>query len=176
MGNSGEFLSADILPDVLAPGLKVVFCGMAAGTKSAQVGAYYAGPGNRFWPTLYQIGLTPRLLAPHEFRDALRYGIGLTDMEKRQSGRDADLDLSKIDPERVRDRIIQFAPEVLAFNSKTAAQQFFGRAGVDYGPQPDRLGATLIWVLPSTSRRNAHWPKFEHHWSALGAFIRTRNQ
>ncbi len=173
MDNSG---SADVLPDVLAPGLKVVFCGMAAGTKSAQVGAYYAGPGNRFWPTLYTIGLTPRLLAPREFREVLRYGIGLTDMEKRQSGSDADLDFSKIDAGQMRDRIIKVAPDVLAFNSKTAAQQFFGRIGVDYGLQPDRLGDTLIWVLPSTSRRNAHWPKYAQHWTALGAFIRTRNR
>jgi double-stranded uracil-DNA glycosylase len=56
-----------ILPDVLAPNLKVVFCGTAAGTQSAEVGAYYAGRGNKFWRTLYEIGLTPRQLAPHEF-------------------------------------------------------------------------------------------------------------
>ena len=62
----------DVLPDVLGPGLRIVFCGSAAGAVSARVGAYYAGPGNRFWPTLHRVGLTPRLLAPAEFRTVLR--------------------------------------------------------------------------------------------------------
>lgn len=69
-----------ILPDVLASDLVVVFCGTAAGNRSAQMGAYYAGIGNRLWPTLHQIGLTPRLLQPTEFWQALDYGIGLTDL------------------------------------------------------------------------------------------------
>ena len=81
----------DVLPDVLGPGLRVVFCGSAAGAASARVGAYYAGPGNRFWPTLYRVGLTPHLLAPAEFRTLLRYRIGLTDICKTESGADAGL-------------------------------------------------------------------------------------
>jgi hypothetical protein len=70
-----------VLPDVLGPGLRVVFCGTAVGSASAKRGAYYAGPGNKFWPTLHAIGLTPRRLMPEEFRSVLDYGIGLTDLE-----------------------------------------------------------------------------------------------
>lgn len=160
----------DILPDVLAPGLSVVFCGMAAGKKSAAVGAYYAGPGNRFWRILHEIGLTPRRLEPHEFRALLQYGIGLTDMEKRQSGNDDELDLTQIDPQGLHDRIRHYAPRVLAFNSKTAAQQYYQRAPVAYGLQPEQIGSTAVFVLPSTSGRNAHWPKLVQHWHALAAW------
>ena len=80
-----------ILPDVLDPGLRVVFCGTAAGKRSAQVGAYYAGPGNAFWPTLHEVGFTPRRLAPSEFRDLPRFVIGLTDMCKLRSGSDTEI-------------------------------------------------------------------------------------
>jgi len=69
-----------ILPDVMEVGLNVAFCGTAAGTKSAQAGAYYAGPGNAFWATLHRIGLTPRELRPTEYAELLDYGAGLTDI------------------------------------------------------------------------------------------------
>ena len=76
--------SGQILPDVLVHGLDVVFCGSAAGSASAKAGAYYAGLGNRFWPILHESGLTPRQILPSEFRDAVQYGIGLTDLSKFQ--------------------------------------------------------------------------------------------
>ena len=160
---------SDILPDVLAHDLRVVFCGMAASKKSAQVGAYYAGPGNRFWAILHQSGLTPRQLAPAEFRDLPTFGIGLTDIVKRQSGNDDELDFSGSDPEGLRARILEYQPRVLAFNSKSAALQFYARKSLDYGLQPERIGATQIFVLPSTSARNAHWPKLVPHWHDLAA-------
>lgn len=71
-----------VLPDILAPGLNIVFCGTAVSNVSAQREAYYAGPGNMFWPTLFAIGLTPRLLQPEEFREVLSYGLGLTEFVK----------------------------------------------------------------------------------------------
>ena len=84
-------MAGPILPDVLGPGLRIVFCGSAAGAASARAGAYYAGPGNRFWPTLHRVGLTPHLLAPAAFRTVLDHGIGLTDLCKTESGADAGL-------------------------------------------------------------------------------------
>ena len=77
-----------VLPDILAPGLDIVFCGTAVGNVSAQRGAYYAGLGNMFWPTLYEIGLTPRRLQPEEFREVLSFGLGLTDLVKAVLGVD----------------------------------------------------------------------------------------
>ena len=76
-----------ILPDVLRPYLDVVFCGTAAGTESAKRGAYYAGPGNRFWKTLFEIGLTPRVINPSAFRTAVDHGIGFTDLANTPRGR-----------------------------------------------------------------------------------------
>ena len=80
-----------LLPDVLGPGLRVVFCGTAASAVSAQVGAPYAGPGNYFWPTLHEVGLTPRRLEPPEFQEVLQWGIGLTDLCKTRSGSDQEI-------------------------------------------------------------------------------------
>src|SRR3546814_14513308 len=95
---------APVLPDVLAPGLRLVFCGSAAGRKSAELGAYYAGPGNKFWPTLYEIGLTPRHFRPQEFRELRTPGIGLTDLAKSASGADADLPKGEIGRASCRER------------------------------------------------------------------------
>ena len=80
-----------MLPDVLGIGLKVVFCGTAAGDRSARLGQYYAGARNKFWATLYDIGLTPRRLEPDEYELVLAYGMGLTDLAKQRSGSDRDL-------------------------------------------------------------------------------------
>jgi TDG/mug DNA glycosylase family protein len=143
-------LPRPILPDVLAPGLRVVFCGTAPGTASARAGAYYAGPGNRFWATLHEVGLTPILLAPAEFTRLPEFGIGLTDISKTASGSDQEVGRSGFDPERLAAEIAAAHPAHLAFNGKNAARGALGRA-VDYGPQPERIGGATVWVLPSTS-------------------------
>lgn len=147
--------AADVLPDVLAPGLRIVFCGSAAGTVSAQRGAYYAHPQNRFWRTLFEIGLTPRQLAPEKFRTLPRYRLGLTDLAKHVSGSDASLPRDADDPEGLRARIQAIAPRVLAFNGKRPAGVFFralfGVRTLDYGPQVQTIGTTAIFVLPSTA-------------------------
>ena len=147
----------DVLPDVLGPGLRVVFCGSAAGAVSARVGAYYAGPGNRFWPTLHRVGLTPRLLAPAEFRTVLRHGIGLTDLCKTESGADTDLSREADDAAALAAKIARHRPGVLAFNGKRAARVFLDAETFDYGEQPQRIGNTAIHVLPSTSGAARRW-------------------
>ena len=147
----------DVLPDVLGPGLRIVFCGSAASAVSACVGAYYAGPGNRFWPTLHRVGLTPRLLAPAEFRTLLRYRIGLTDLCKTESGADTDLSRQADDAAALTAKIAQHRPAVLAFNGKRAARVFLGAETLDYGEQTRRVGETAIHVLPSTSGAARRW-------------------
>ncbi len=142
--------AAPILPDVLGPGLRVVFCGTAPGTASARAGAYYAGPGNRFWITLHEIGLTPVLLRPAEFARLPEFGIGLTDISKTASGSDQEVGRRGFDPERLVCAIAAVSPAYLAFNGKNAARGALGRP-VDYGPQPERIGGASVWVLPSTS-------------------------
>lgn len=140
-----------MLPDVLKPNLKVVFCGTAVGDKSAKRQAYYAGPGNKFWKTLYRIGITPVQLEPEQYRELLDYGIGLTDLAKGVSGTDAKIKKSSFDVGALREKILAFEPKILCFNGKTAAQVFMGSKDIDYGLQDMKIGKTLVFVAPSTS-------------------------
>jgi TDG/mug DNA glycosylase family protein len=140
----------DVLPDVLVPGLAVVFCGNAAGRVSAERGAPYAGPGNYFWWVLHEVGLTPTVLAPEEFRRLPEFGIGVTDACKVRSGSDAEVGSSAHDVLRLERSITRVAPTHLAFVGKRAAQIVLGHQ-VEYGPQPDPFAGAAAWVLPSTS-------------------------
>jgi TDG/mug DNA glycosylase family protein len=159
-----------ILPDVLEPGLRALLCGSAAGAVSARVGAPYAGPGNRFWAILHEVGLTDRRLEPHEFRELARYGLGLTDLCKTASGPDAGLPRDADDVPGLLAKIERFEPAVVAFVGRRAARVVLGRA-VEPGPQPERLHASAVWVLPSTSGlASGHWDAAP--WRAFAAALR----
>ncbi|MGN6706787.1 MAG: mismatch-specific DNA-glycosylase [Rhodanobacter sp.] len=162
-----------ILPDLLAPGLRLVFCGTAAGARSAAEGAYYAHPGNLFWRALFDAGLTPHVFAPAEFRQLLPLGIGLTDLAKRHSGNDAELPRDALDADTLRRKVQRCRPCLLAFTSKNAARAALGRA-VDYGVQEETFGATRLFVLPSPSgQARGHWSL--QPWLALGALYRAEH-
>lgn len=139
-----------VLADLIQPGLRVVFCGTAVGARSAKVGAYYAGPGNAFWSTLHEIGLTPCQLRPSEYAELLRYGIGLTDICKRESGSDHQIGSGAFDVPRLLRTLDRYKPDLIAFNGKTAGKAAFRRP-IGYGHQPDPIGPSRAYVLPSTS-------------------------
>jgi TDG/mug DNA glycosylase family protein len=141
---------APVLPDILQPGLRVVFCGTAAGTASAKARAYYAGPGNSFWAALHLTGMTPVQLHPAEFERLPEFGIGLTEICKVRHGSDEEVGSVELDVVGLEAKIGQTEPARLAFNGKNAAKGVLGPA-VDYGPRPERIGRAEIWVLPSTS-------------------------
>jgi TDG/mug DNA glycosylase family protein len=143
-------LSRALVPDVLAPGLRLVFCGTAPSRASAAARAYYAKPGNRFWPALHEAGFTPRRFHPSEYAELLGLGIGLTDLCKGHSGNDHELPDGALDVLALERKVRRFQPGVVAFTSKNAAQAFLGH-GVDYGWQTERIGATRLFVLPSPS-------------------------
>ncbi len=138
-----------MLPDLLKEGLRLVICGTAAGETSAELGQYYAGPGNRFWQTLHEAGLTPRLLAPAEWKTLLEYGIGLTDLVKDQSG--ADRGIRFEGGKELRRKIREYQPGMLVFNGKKAAKEYLQMPTVVYGPLPHTIGTTKLFVCPSTS-------------------------
>lgn len=138
-----------VLPDLLADNLLVVFCGSAVGAVSAKLRAPYAGPGNKFWPTLFKVGLTPRLLAPQEYDVLPRFGIGLTDLAKFYSGPDAGIRRHHDDVEALRAKVARWRPAIVAFNGKRAATRVLGAC--DYGQQPEPLAGSTVFVLPSTS-------------------------
>ena len=156
-----------ILPDVLQPGLALVFCGTAAGKRSAAERAYYAHPGNQFWRTLFEVGLTPQRFAPAQFPLLPRLGIGLTDLAKRHAGNDSELPRDAFDVPALRDKIQRYAPRLLAFTSKNAARAVLGLP-LDYGLQQQMIGATQLFVLPSPSgQARGHW--HIEPWQALAA-------
>ncbi len=112
--------SPHVLPDLLRPGLRIVFCGTAAGTVSAARGAYYAHPQNRFWSALHAIGLTPRLLRPEEYPELPQWGLGLTDIAKHVSGMDRELPAGALGADAcvaLKAKITAAAPGWLAFTS-----------------------------------------------------------
>ena len=117
---------------------------------AARVGAPYAGPGNRFWWVLHEIGLTPRELRAEEFRDLPRFGIGLTDVAKYTSGSDSSLSRADFDAASVVAKVERYEPRVLAFVGKRAAREVLGGA-VGYGRQEVLIGVSDVWVVPSTS-------------------------
>lgn len=163
-----------ILPDYLAPGLRVVFCGTAVSTTSAARGHYYAGPGNEFWPFLHQSGLTPLFLTPNDDARVLDFGLGLTDLAKKiAASSDAGLG-SHYDVEGFVEKIERFAPAWLAFHGKTAgraASKALGQgSGISLGQQAWSIGATRVFVLPSASAANRDPKRLEGRSSRLGWF------
>jgi TDG/mug DNA glycosylase family protein len=159
-----------ILDDVLAPGLKIVFCGTRVGRKSAQDNAYYASASNKFWAILFKVGLTPKMLLPCEYKKLLTFDIGLTDIAKNSSGGDRGLPTTKYDVDDFLEKIDQFHPKVLAFNGKKAAKIYFDCREVEYGEQTEAIGGTAIFVLPSTSgAASRYWN--EKYWSDLAKYI-----
>jgi TDG/mug DNA glycosylase family protein len=147
------------LPDVLEPGLRVVFCGINPGLLSAALGQHFARPGNRFWPTLHRAGFTPRVLAPAEQWQMPSLGLGLTNVVERASAAAAELSPAELaEGGRVlREKMERFAPRFLAVLGIGAYRAAFDRRTAALGEQPERIGGTRVWVLPNPSGLNAHY-------------------
>ena len=143
----------DRLPDQLQPDLRLVFVGTAASTRSADLGHYYAHPGNRFWRTLVEVGLTPRRYEPREFASLLTLGIGFTDICKSGAGMDHQIAVRPDDVAAFRAKMLTYRPRTIAFTSKKAASLFYGRptTALGTGKQPPLNDFPEIFVLPSPS-------------------------
>tara|TARA_B100000902_G_C27124077_1_gene820166 strand:- start:385 stop:903 length:519 start_codon:yes stop_codon:yes gene_type:complete len=159
----------DVLPDMLDFNLRLVFCGSAPSPISAIQHAYYAGPGNRFWDVLWEVGIIPEKIVPSQFLSVIKYGVGLTDLAKGVTGVDADIPKSCYEKEKLRKKISIFRPRWCAFNGKRPAQEFLNRS-VEYGIQRERIFKTRIFVLPSTSgAARRFWEK--KHWEDLSKLL-----
>lgn len=164
-----------MLAHVLERGLKLVVCGTAAGTHSARVHQYYAGLGNRFWSVLAETGLTPRRLMPSEAALLPGYGIGLTDLIKGQAGPDSAIDFVSTGASLVEAKMQECGPRFLCFNGKRAAKEYFGVKTIDFGLQTATIGATRLFVAPSTSAAaNGAWDIA--HWHTLADLVRSSGQ
>jgi double-stranded uracil-DNA glycosylase len=144
------------VPDILAPGLRAVFCGINPGRRSAATGHHFANPRNDFWRLLHEAGFTPRLLDPSEQGTLRELGFGLTNAAYRTTPGASQL--RRRDFEGTRERLERIAhelePGLIAFVGKEAYRGAFGERA-DLGLQSRRLGATQLFVLPSTSPANA---------------------
>ncbi len=157
-----------VLPDVLATGLRIVFCGTAAGTVSAARGAYYAHPQNKFWRVLHAVSLTPRLVRAEDYLELPQWGLGLTDIAKHVSGMDRELPAGTLGDEAcaaLTAKILAVQPRLLAFTSLTGGRRWLGRAA-GFGDSGARIGATRVWLLPSPSP-TAGWNFDETWWRRL---------
>ena len=146
------------LPDLIAPGLDVLFCGINPGVYSATVGHHFARPGNRFWPALFAAGFTPRLFTGADDRALLPLGCGLTNVVARTSARAAELtpDELRAGARTLRRKLARDRPRFVAFVGLGAYRTAFGRPDATIGAQPDFLHASAVWLLPNTSGLNAH--------------------
>jgi double-stranded uracil-DNA glycosylase len=149
--------SGSAVPDVLAPGLRVVFCGINPGFVSAAAAAHFANPRNDFWRLLADAGLTPRLLRPDEQFEALDFGIGLTNAAARTTRGSGDLRRGDFDRERLERLAEELNPRAIALVGKEAYRGLFGERP-ELGPQQRTLGDVGLFVLPSTSPANAAVP------------------
>ena len=156
-----ELLAAEgaRMPDVIAPGLRVLFCGINPSVYSAVVRHHFARPGNRFWPALYASGFTDRLLAPHEQQELLTRGLGITNVVEEASV-SADSLTARDYAEggrKLEAKVRRYQPRYLAVLGIVAWRAAFARPRAVLGLQPEPLGGARVWVLPNPSGLNAHY-------------------
>ena len=148
-----------IIPDVIAPGLDVLFCGINPGLYSGALGQHFARPGNRFWPALHAGGFTPRRYAPSEQEKLLELKLGVTNVVARTTARADELtgDELREGGKLLVAKVLEYRPRWLAVVGITAYRTAFGFPKAHVGPQDHRIGDTRVWVLPNPSGLNAHW-------------------
>jgi double-stranded uracil-DNA glycosylase len=147
------------IPDVAAPGLRVLFSGINPGLYSAATGFHFARPGNRFWPALHRSGFTPRQLDPSEQDQLLPLGLGITNVVARATARADELSPAELRSggQLLRAKVETLKPDWVAVLGVTAYRASFRIKGAIVGPQDVVFGTTRIWVLPNPSGLNAHW-------------------
>lgn len=147
------------VPDVIAPGLKILFCGINPGLYTAAIGHHFGRPGNRFWPTLYKAGYTPRLLSPYEERQLLQFGYGITNVVPRATTSAGELTQAELQEggRELEKRVLEYHPHALAILGVGAYRGAFQRPKARIGVQEERMGAAQVWVLPNPSGLNAHY-------------------
>ena len=162
-----------LVPDLLAPGLDLVFCGTAPSPASFKARAYYANPGNAFWPTLHAVGLTPERFTPQRYPELLAWRIGLTDLNKTEYGSDHELSAQAMDPKSLHAKLRKYRPAAIAFTSKNAASLGLGVKAPAYGRQPDLIEGAVAFVLASPSGRARSFWTIEP-WREAAAFVLAR--
>ncbi|HEX9375109.1 MAG TPA: G/U mismatch-specific DNA glycosylase [Actinomycetota bacterium] len=147
------------VPDVMAPGLRLLFVGINPGLYSGAVGHHFARPGNRFWRVLHAARITDRVLSPFEEGRLLEIGVGITNLVER-----ATATADRLSPDelregavRLRRKAARLRPGTVAFLGLTSYRTAFARPKAGIGPQPETVGRARSWLLPNPSGLNAHY-------------------
>jgi TDG/mug DNA glycosylase family protein len=148
-----------LIPDVIAPDLTVLFCGINPGLLSAAVGRHFARPGNRFWPALYASGFTPELLGPYRQEELPALGLGLTNIVGRATAGADELSTEELRAggRTLAAKAAEYRPRWIAIVGITAYRKAFERRAAQIGEQDEQIGGSRVWVLPNPSGLNAHW-------------------
>jgi double-stranded uracil-DNA glycosylase len=147
------------VPDVIAPGLRVLFCGINPGLYTAAVGHHFARPGNRFWPALHRSGFTEQLLSPFAERQLLLMGIGVTNVVARATATAAELNREDFikGGRKLMAKVRRYRPQVVAVLGVGAYRVAFAQPKAVIGEQPEGIGEARVWVLPNPSGLNANY-------------------
>ncbi len=145
--------------DVIAPDLRVLFCGINPGLYTAAVGHHFARPGNRFWTSLYAAGFTDRLLSPFEERELLKSGYGITNFARRATATADQLQTEELiaGGKRLVAKVRRYQPKFLAVLGVGAYRAAFNDPKATIGRQKEAIRDTVLWVLPNPSGLNAHY-------------------
>jgi len=143
--------------DVIAPGLRVLFCGINPGLYTAAIGHHFGRPGNRFWPALHRAGFTPRLLSPYDERELLALGLGVTNIVNYATASADELDIEQLHrgARRLASLVRRHRPRAVAILGVGAYRGAFARPRAKVGRQEERIGGAAVWVLPNPSGRTA---------------------
>ncbi|MBY0528230.1 MAG: G/U mismatch-specific DNA glycosylase [Gemmataceae bacterium] len=156
-----ELLAAHgaFVPDILAPDLRVLFCGINPGLYTAAIGHHFGRPGNRFWPTLHAAGFTDRILSPYEEQELLAHGYGITNVVARATATAAELTSEELiaGRQRLLRKVRRYHPRFLAVLGVGAYREGWKEPKAVLGLQPKPIAATKVWVLPNPSGLNAHY-------------------
>lgn len=137
----------------------MLFCGINPGLYSGAVGHHFARPGNRFWPALHAAGFTDRQLSPHEERELLEYGYGITNFVERATATAAELSTQELVAGRrvLEDKVRRYRPNYVAILGLGAFRKAFERPDATPGPRPETMASAQLWLLPNPSGLNAHY-------------------
>jgi TDG/mug DNA glycosylase family protein len=147
------------VPDVIAPDLKVLFCGINPGLYSGAVGHHFASPSNRFWPAIHAAGFTDRQFEPAEEQELLHYSCGITNFVARATARASDLSRTELieGGERLAKKVQRYQPAYIAVLGLGAYRKAFGERQAGVGPKTRTIGGARVWLLPNPSGLNAHY-------------------
>jgi double-stranded uracil-DNA glycosylase len=151
--------SGNTVPDVIAPGLRILFCGINPGLYSAWARHHFARPGNRFWPALFAGGFTERLFRPEEEGELLRLGYGITNLVARATVGANELSREELEAggRILARKIRKYRPQAIAVLGMSAFRVAFSRPEAMIGAQGEEIEGARVWVLPSPSGLNAHF-------------------